>query len=189
MKNCLIIHGCPDSAEKALTAPLQSYNKHWIPWVKEHLIAAGIPTDNPQMPDPWRKDYDRFKEEFEKYPVTVESVLVGHSCGCAFLVRWLGETKRSVTKLILVAPWKIADSDDAHGPAFYDYDIDPLISSRVADIVMFTSDNEEEDGKKSLKLFHDVLGGKIISLPQHGHYSLSDMGTNQFPELLQEVID
>ena len=54
---------------------------------------------------------------------------------------------------------------------------------------MFTSDDEENEGKESLKIFHDALGGKIINLKSHGHYTLNDMGTEEFPELLKVIID
>lgn len=53
---------------------------------------------------------------------------------------------------------------------------------------MFTSDNEEEDGKKSLRIFHKALGGKIIELKGRGHYTIGDMETEEFPELLKEII-
>lgn len=186
--NCIVIHGCPSNVEKAMNPETRTYDKHWIPWIKRELIARGIPTETPLMPNPWAPEYEAFKKEFEKYHVSENTVLIGHSCGCSFLVRWLGESKRRVKKLILVAPWKIADGTDPFRKAFYEFPIDGSIRSRVGEIVMFTADNEEEDGKKSLRMFHDVLDGKIIDLPGKGHYVLSDMKTEQFPELLQAVI-
>ena len=140
------------------------------------------------MPHPWKPDYEAFKKEFQKYAVNKNTTLVGHSCGCAFLVRWLGETKQKIRKLILVAPWKIPDKDDQFREAFYTYLIDETIRARVKDIVMFTADDEEEDGKKSAELFHAALGGKIIELKGHGHYTFGDMGTEEFPELLEEIV-
>lgn len=140
------------------------------------------------MPSPWEPDYNAFKKEFEKYAVSENTILIGHSCGCAFLARWLGESKQKINKLILVAPWKIPDKDDKFRKAFYEYPIDETIKSRVKEIVMFTADDEEEDGKKSLKIFHDALGGKIIELQGRGHYTMGDMGTEEFPELLEEII-
>ena len=116
------------------------------------------------------------------------STLIGHSCGCSFLVRWLGETKREVRKLILVAPWKIAYRKDGSDKDFYEYDIDKDIKNRVEDIVIFTSNDELEDGKKSVKIFHNVLGGEVIDLKGRGHYILEDMGTEEFPELIEEVL-
>ena len=91
------------------------------------------------MPSPWHPDYETFKKVFEKYPVTKNTILIGHSCGSAFLVRWLGESKRKINKLILVAPWKITEQTDQYRKLFYGYKVDETIKSRVKKIVMFTS--------------------------------------------------
>ena len=187
--NVLIIHGCPSDVEKALDPSRTTYDKHWIPWIKRSLSSKGIKTDTPLMPEPWYPNYDRFKTEFEKYTVNENTILIGHSCACAFLVRWLGETKQKIKKLILVAPWKIPEEYDQDRKAFYEYTIDNSVKSRIDEIVMFTADDEEEDGKKSVKIFHDALGGKIIELKGRGHYTLGDMETEEFPELLKEIVE
>ena len=166
----------------------RTYDKHWIPWLKQNLNAVGIKAETPLMSDPWEPNYQKFKTEFEKYDVGENTILVGHSCGSAFLVRWLGETKRKIFKLILVAPWKIPDKDDKFRKEFYTYPIDESIKSRVDKIVMFTADDEEDEGKKSLKIFHQSLGGEVIELKGRGHYTLGDMGTEEFPELLKIIL-
>lgn len=186
--NCIIIHGCPPNAEKAMAPETRTYDKHWIPWIKKELSQRDIKTETPLMPSPWEPDYNAFKKEFEKYPVSENTTLIGHSCGCAFLVRWLGESKQQINKLILIAPWKIPDKNDKFKRAFYGYSIDETIKSRVKEIIMFTADDEKEFGKKSLKIFHDALGGKIIELQGRGHYIISHMGTEEFPELLKEIV-
>lgn len=186
--NCIIIHGCPSDAKKAMNPQTRTYDKHWIPWTKQQLISKGIKVDTPLMPEPWNPNYEKFKKEFDKYIINENSVLIGHSCGCAFLVRWLGETKKKIDKLILVAPWKIPDKNDIFRKEFYTYSIDRTTKNRVNKIVIFTADDEEENGKKSLKIYHKYLGGKIIELKGHGHYTLGDMGTEEFPELIEAVL-
>jgi len=188
MKNCIIIHWCPSNIEKAMNPETRTYDKHWIPWLKQELIKNGIKTDIPLMPEPWYPDYNKFKKEFEKLDVDKNTILVGHSCGCAFLVRWLGEIKQKVSKLILVAPWKVPEKDDGFQEKFYIYDIDETIKNRVSEIIMFTSNDEEKDWKKSLEIFHKALGWEIIELPNHGHYCLKNMKTEQFPELLEKIL-
>ena len=54
---------------------------------------------------------------------------------------------------------------------------------------MFTSNNEREDGKKSLKIYKEALGGKVIELKNKGHYTFKDMQTEELPELIQEIVD
>lgn len=184
-----ILHGCPSDKEKAMNPATRTYDKHWIPWAKEKLEAEGYKVVAPLMPNPWTPDYKAFRAEFEKNPVSEEDILIGHSCGSAFLVRWLGDTKCVVKKLILVAPWKIPKTEDPIYTEYYGYEIDQTISQRVKEISMFTSDDEEDDGKKSVQMFHEALGGKLIDLPKHGHYTMGDMGTTEFPELLEEVFN
>jgi predicted alpha/beta hydrolase family esterase len=189
MKKCIVIHGCPSDEEKAMDPERRTYDKHWIPRIKEQLVANGIETDTPLMPSPWQPDYEEFKDEFEKYDVDENTILVGHNCGCAFLVRWLGDTKRKILKLILVAPWKIPqESKKGADVDFYTYPVDADIKDRVSQIIMFTADDEENDGKESLKIFHRAFGGEVIELKGHGHYCLEDMGTNEFPELLEKIL-
>lgn len=187
-RNCIIIHGCPSSEEKAMNPEIRTYDKHWQPWLQRELVARGIPTERPMMPNPWAPNYEAYTEELEKYSIDEGTTLVGHSCGSAFLVRWLGDTKQNIDKLILVAPWKIPEQESEAMKAFYLYPIDESISSRVGQIIIFTSNDEEEDGKTSAKIFHEALGGQLIELKNHGHYCLDDMGTEEFPELLRAVL-
>jgi predicted alpha/beta hydrolase family esterase len=187
-RDCIIIHGCPSGPEGELDASARSYDKHWIPWVRASLIERGIPTIVPLMPTPWAPDYEKYREEFERYPVSEGTILIGHSCGCAFLVRWLGNTKQKVHTLVLVAPWKIPRAGDMGRKAFYDYPIDRAIKTRVRHIIMFTSDTEHDDGRKSLEIYHAALGGEIRSIPNKGHYIDAHMGTQEFPELLDAIV-
>ncbi|MDO8628705.1 MAG: alpha/beta hydrolase [Nanoarchaeota archaeon] len=184
--NCILLHGCPSTEEKALR---RTYDKHWMPWIKQELEKRNIPTEIPLMPAPWKPDYLAFKKEFDKIKtITDNTILIGHSCGASFLVRWLGETKKKIKKLFLVAPWKIPWREDGTDIGFFTYTIDPTISTRVKKIIIFTADDEEKDGKTSVKLFHRALQGKIIKLKGKGHYTQEDMETEQFPELLHEIL-
>ena len=180
-----IIHGCPDTEDE--NGGVQACDTHWIPWVKAQLEGRGYKVLTPLMPKPWAPDYKVFKAEFEKNEISENDVFIGHSCGGSFFVRWLGESKQKVAKLILVAPWKIPDPGDEARENYYSYTIDKTIPERVGEIVMFTSDNEEADGKESVKIFHEALGGRLIELSGRGHYVLEDMGTEEFPELLTEI--
>lgn len=184
--NCIIVHGCPSRFRREEKS--RTYAKHWIPWIKRELILKGIKTVTPLMPEPWFPDYDKFKKEFEKHKVDQNTILIGHSCGGAFLVHWLGETKRKISRLILVAPWKVPNENDKYRRLFYGYKIDKTIKERVKKITMFTADDEDQDGKRSLKIYHKILDGKVIELKGRGHFTLGDMGTEEFPELLKEIL-
>ncbi len=71
---------------------------------------------------------------------------------------------------------------------FYNFKIDGPIKEKVKKIIVFTSDDEESQGKESAKIIKEKLDAKIISLKNHGHYTLEDMKTREFLELLEEVL-
>ena len=179
ISNVVVVHGSADNKKDT------TYNKHWMPWLKKRLEEGGIKAFTPLMPEPWGSDYDSWKKEFEKLEVDENSILIGHSRGSAFLVKWLGETRKKIKKLILVAPWKIPDKKFKE--SFYDFKINESVKGQVRDIIIFTSNDEEDDGKKSAKIYYDALGGKVIELKNHGHFTKEDMGTEEFPELLNEI--
>lgn len=187
-KNCLIIHGCPPTEEKFLQIQAQNFAGSWIGDVKKELMMRNVLTKSPIMPRAFEPNYDKYRFEIAKYPINENTILIGHSCACSFLVRYLGDTKKKVAKLILVAPMKIAKEGDKFKEAFYNFEIDSSIKDRVKEIVIFTSDNEEERGQISAKLFEQILGAEVISIPRYGHYRKDDMGTDKFPELLKVVL-
>lgn len=185
----IIVHGCPGSPEDTMNFKKRTYDKHWIPWLTEELTSRGVKVEVPLMPKPWQPVYEDFKKQFEKFEVNEKTILVGHSCGCAFLARWLGQTKKKALKLIFVAPWKINDKGDKFREKFYNYPIEESIRERVKKIIMFTADDEKKEGKESLNIYHQALGGKIINLKNHGHYTRNDMGTEEFQELLEVILE
>ena len=161
-------------------------DKNWFPWIKNELLKKKIEVRIPTMPIHVDATYSDWKKIFDKLEINDRSVLVGHSRGTAFLVRWLGETKKKIKKLILVAPWKFADKK--YKETFYNFDVDPSIKERVEEIIIFTSNDEESAGKKSLEAYKNTLGGRVIELLNHGHFTKEDMNAEEFPELLSEII-
>ena len=188
MKKVIIVHGSPIEGEDVLEGPEITYNKHWMPWLKEELEKKDYEVFTPLMPNPVEPIYEDWKKEFEKISVNEDTILIGHSAGTTFLVHWLSDTRKKVAKLILVAPWKIPFRDSKLNETFCNYEIEKDIKNNVGEIIYFSSNDEEEDGKKSLKIFYNALGGKIIELKNHGHFCLGDMGTEEFPELFAEVL-
>lgn len=187
-KNCLIIHGCPPTQDRFLQMQTQNFVGSWIGDIKKELMMRNILTKSPIMPRAFEPNYDKYRFEISKYPINENTILIGHSCACSFLLRYLGDTKKRINKLILVAPMKIAKEEDLVKKAFYDFEIDLTIKERVKEIVIFTSDNEEERGQITAKLIEQVLGAEVISIPGYGHYRKEDMGTDKFPELLRVVL-
>ncbi|MBI2029361.1 alpha/beta hydrolase [Candidatus Gottesmanbacteria bacterium] len=113
---CLIIHGCPASADRIIPK-----KDRWMNWLETELKILGYKAYALDMPTPWNPIYSKWKSEFEKYPITENSVLVGHSCGAAFLVRYLLESGKKVKKLVLVAPVKIPETENDTRKGLYEF--------------------------------------------------------------------
>jgi len=188
--DCIIVHGCPSDKEKAMDEKTRIYDKHWIPWIKKKLCEETIMVAVPLMPEPWAPNYESWKNRFDKLEINENSILVGHSCGCAFLVRWLGETKKKIKKLILVAP-AITNKrkDDWESQEFYDFKINKNLLKNIGHIILFKSDDDDASILESCKIYENNLNPKVIELKNHGHFTLGDMGTEEFPELLNEILD
>ena len=185
--NYIIVHGSPRGPE--FWTPI-GHGRRWSTWLKAELEKRGFEVFTPSMPVPWQPVYKDWKEEFEKLPIHESTILIGHSAGGAFLPRWLAEKHQKVKKLILIAPGKkIGDYPNAeHNRELYDFEIDPKIKNFVDDIVIFTSPEEPPHRQENIALYKRLLGARVISLVGRGHYKYDDMGTNEFPELLKEVL-
>lgn len=184
--NVIIVHGGPltETPEK----PHHLHELYWQPWVKTELEKHNVRCDIPVMPNPWLPRYSEWKETFEKYELSEQSILVGHSRGAAFLIRWLGETRRTAKKLILVAPNLRSESENPIVCEFYNYSITPSIKLQVTERLVFTSENDDLENMESAKILKEELNCDVINLPGHGHYITQDMETDEFPELVNCIL-
>ena len=178
----LILHGCPPT--EAMVAPKEN---RWMDWLAGQLNERGLSAVAIDLPKPWEPQYLDWKKEFEKYPVDTESVLIGHSCGAAFLVRWLLEKGTVVKKLILVAPAKVPETPDDTRQDLYHFDLPDEVPHIAKEVVLFTS-NDFPHHLQSLALYIKALNPRVIKLEGKGHFLFFQMQTNEFPELLEEVL-
>ena len=90
MKTAIIIHGMPYKDEEYYNPKRPaSSNCHWLPWIQKQLLLKDILAQTPEMPVPYEPEYIAWKEIFERFPLNEETILVGHSCGAGFIVRYL----------------------------------------------------------------------------------------------------
>lgn len=187
MKTAIILHGMPDKEEYYdPNSPSQS-NKHWIPWLQRQLTLQDILAQAIELPKPYEPNYEAWKRIFEQFEVNDETILVGHSCGGGFLARWLSENKTKVSHLILVAPWIDPDKleHDKVGD-FFEFTLDSTVQDRVKHIHLFVAQDEpDDDVKKSVQILKEAWPeSSLVELPTGGHFVMSQMKTEQFPELL-----
>jgi len=135
------------------------------------------------MPEAYNPDYIKWKKEFERFDVDENTILIGHSCGGGFLLRWLTENKVKVLKLILVAPW--LDPQRKKTTDFFDFSIDPDLLKRTS-IDLFLSEDDDKDILESVRIIRESIPGiNMHRLKNMGHFTYTDMKTHIFPEILK----
>jgi hypothetical protein len=187
MKNAILLHGTTNREEYFDDRFPSLSNSHWFPWLQKQLLIKGVFTQTPEMPDAYAPDYKKWKSEFEKLTVDKNSILVGHSCGGGFLLRWLSENKIQINKLILVAPW--LDPDRERTKDFFEFNLDSGISNRASQVHMLYSTDDDSDVLKSVEIIKkEIANITIREYKNKGHFTLSDLKTEKFPELLELII-
>lgn len=188
MKNAIILHGMPSKEEyfdENLEAPS---NQHWLPWIQRRLLLKGILAQAIELPEPYKPDYEKYASVFEQNDINEETILIGHSCGAGFLVRWLTENKIQVGRVVLVAPWLDPEREYTHG--FFDFVIDPDVPNRSAGLTIFNSNDDMEEVQESVRMLVKVWSGaKLIEFTNKGHFCFEDMKTREFPELEAEILE
>jgi len=187
MKNAIILHGKPGQQEYYDPVAPSPSNAHWLPWLQKQLQIRGFAAHTPEVPESWNPQYDLWRTEFERYDITPETLLVGHSCGGGFLVRWLSEHPDvHADKTVLVAP---SLGLDWEGSDFFEFSIDPKIAERTAGLVIFGSDTDRPAIKEAITTFRNTINGaQYREFPGYRHFCLNDLGTAEFPELRDELL-
>lgn len=190
MKNAVIIHGAPDQYEYLDPDVPSPSNHHWLPWLQKQLIVHGYAAHTPEIPKCWAPHYPTWKKEFERFEITRDTLLVGHSCGGGFLTRWLSENKSvRVDRVVLVAPW--IDPSRRRTRGFFNFKIDPLLAKRARNgFVILNSDNDAPEIQESAQIIHETVRNCcLLEFHEYGHFCLDDMQTDEFPELLEMLIE
>lgn len=183
MKTAIILHGKPSKEGYFDTTRQSQSNSHWLPWLQQQLIVGGVLAQTPELPEPYDPDYEKWKAVFEQFKIDSETILVGHSRGGGFLVRWLSEHKIKVGKVALVAP-SLGNPDESPKNRFYDFKVDEDIPERTGGVAIFSS----TDDKPYILNSTDILTAKwkdveVKKFADKGHFTLRDMKTEEFPEL------
>ena len=185
MKTAIILHGMP--SEKTYLdskGPAQS-NSHWLPWIQQQLLVKGVLAQTPEMPIPFDPEYSAWKEVFERFPLNEETILIGHSCGAGFILRYLSENETNFDKVVLVAPW--IDTENSLNTGMFDFELDENLSDKTKELVVFNSDNDMKVVQDTVEVLKSKLKNiKIVEFKNKGHFCYKNMGTDEFPELLNE---
>ncbi len=194
MKTAIIIHGWPNKEEYYNINISSPSNMHWLPWIQKKLLLKNVLAQTPEMPQAYKPHYEDWKSTLEQFKIDEETILIGHSCGGGFLVRWLSETDIKVGQVILVVPW-VNPSYPTKVPAeifepdFFRFDISENISAKTAGIKIMYSTDDYPEVIESIKILKSKLKNvEFQEFTGKGHFTFKTMKTVEFPELLANII-
>jgi predicted alpha/beta hydrolase family esterase len=194
--NAILIHGYCDKAKYYDPNHPSMSNNQWFPWLTQQLMVQDIFTVAVELPEPWRPNYEKWRHELERFDINEQTILVGHSFGCGFLVRYLSEKNIKVGKVILVAPYMGLGHEEnpeltMAEESFFDFDVDPNLTQKTTGLTIFKSTNDSQGVDDSIDMLMEKWNGsaKLITLPNRGHFqAVVKWKKFEFPELLEEIL-
>lgn len=188
MTNAILLHGLPSEDEYYDNEQPSSSNAHWFPWLQNQLLIKDIKTDTPEVYKPYQMQWQDWVKEVERFDIGPQTILVGHSMGGGFWVRYLSEHPNiHVKHVILVAPWLNLNHEEKTD--FFDFELRPDITHQAQQFTVLASDNDHPDVQNSVEYLRNILGdAKFIDFHNYGHFCFRDLKTEAFPELLQEIL-
>jgi predicted alpha/beta hydrolase family esterase len=189
MRNAIILHGMPSEQEYYDPKAPSMSNAHWLPWLQAQLLKKDIPAATPEVPNAYKPNWETWVKEVERFEIGPDTILVGHSCGAGFWVKYLSVNKDlKVGRVVLVAPWLDPDGNEAPG-FFENYEIDADLVSRTKGITIFNSDNDMGNVIKSVAAIREQIKDiQYVELSNYGHFTKSSMKTAEFPESLEACL-
>ena len=181
MKTAIIIHGMPSQEEYYDQARRSSSRHHFIPWLQRQLILKDILTQTPEMPEPYAPDYEKWEAVFKQFTLNKDTMLIGHSAGAGFLVRYLSENKIEIGKVILVAPW--LDPTGELESKMFSFEIDTGLRDRSSElVVVYSTDDDKEILTSVARIQEKIKDVTIKEFTNKGHFTYGEIGP-KFPEI------
>ena len=172
--------------------------ENWFPWFKNKIDDDNNQVIIPQYPiDSDKHFYEYWKKVLDIYKnfnyINSNSIIIGHSSGCVFTIKYLIENNIKVNKLIMVSGFNnyfSEDEDDFHkkvNKSFYMEDEELIKIRNLCDeIICIYGDN---DPFIPQNIFHDLvlkLNAKEVIIKNGGHLN-KNAGYEKFEEILKYI--
>ena len=197
----ILIHGWPFMYDYRKPLPILPNNDLWFPGFIKKYGKEGYKVVAPEFPNSFRPNYQDWKNALEQYDIDEKTIMIGHSFGGGFLIRYFSEKDApKVKKIVLLAPWlgdftgfqriipqisKCVTGDNFPGDdEFYNFKIDRKMKDKTKDgIVLIKSTNDEPAIRASIKtIIKSIDGLDIHTYPMRGHFMDAEV-----PELYQHI--
>lgn len=192
MKQVILIHGLPSKEEYYHSEWPSQSNAHWLPWVQREILRKGTLCQALEMPHPYDPNYQEYTEVLDQMKISEETILVGHSCGGGFLLRYFSEhPELKPKKIVLVAPWLDLEgylNEINPDTTYFDFELDTQLAVRTQIELVYSTDDDEcilDTVKKVKKELPKITQEHVFV--DKGHFTEPDMHSKEFPELVEII--
>jgi len=180
MTNVIIFHGTGGHPEE-----------NWFPWLKQKLESLGYKVIIPQFPTPKNQSLENWFTIFEKYKeyYNLDTILIGHSLGGAFLLRVLEKYNIKIKAAYIVSapigilPIKNYVTDQPFIGHPFNWN---KIRSHAKQFFVFHSDNDPYVGLGNGQELAKQLKTELTFVAKAGHFNAT-AGYLQFELLYQKI--
>ena len=174
MKQIILIHGSPEPDQ--IITKQEEITPDWFYWLQKNAASVIIPP----MPLAVEVAYEDWLHVFEQVSISEDAILVGHSCGGGFVLRYISEHPEvNFSKVILVAPW--IDPHNELSTDFMRFKIDPTIVNRTK-LHIFISADDSQGILDSIKIIKEKIPDAMYhEFTDRAHFC----GKPAFPEVLE----
>lgn len=182
------MHGAPEKEHYYDPKKPSESNAHWLPWLQKELLLRDIAAVTPEIPLSFEPKWNLWCREVARFDITPDTILVGHSAGGGFWLKYLSQyPELQAGKIVLVAPW--LDPDHTLKENFFEGDFDPNLAQRTKGLVIFESNDDSDSVKQSItRIKAEVTGVSAQLFRGYGHFTYENLGGTMFPELRDEVL-
>jgi len=174
--NCIIIHGANGSPKE-----------HWLPWLQKQLEPYG-PAIAPQFPIGKQQSLRNWLEAVRKAKIDKNTILIGHSIGCAFILDLLEKHPARAAFLVGGFTGKLGISYDSANKSFAEREFDwEKIRRHCGTFLVYHSDNDPYVPFEQGREFAQHLGVPLRLVSHAGHFRSQD-GYATFPALFVDIM-
>lgn len=170
----------------------------WYPWVKNELEGKGFEVHVLEMPESEEPKIESWVGALKEVvgDLNRETYFIGHSVGCQTILRYLekSEFMKKAGGAVFVAPWMhLQGLEEEEGAeeiarAWLETPIDfNEVRKHCEKFVCVFSDNDPFVPLSDRDIFREILGAKIITEHEKGHFTKDD-GIEELPVVLEEFL-
>ncbi|KTD13415.1 YdeN-like protein [Legionella gratiana] len=180
--NIIIVHG-------AYGHPVEN----WFNWMRIELEKLGIECLVPQLPTPNGQELKNWLQLFSSTISPIinhDTILIGHSLGAAFLLRWLEQANQTVSTTILVGSFignVGIQKFDKINKSFFTNPFDwHSIINKSKQFFCYHGSNDPYVSRSSFDFIAKNLHARKIIISNGGHLNEA-AGYTSFPQLLIQL--